>query len=151
MIEHHSNLRLALGVLLLLGCEANTALDSPSGGSAGSTASVSQSSGAGGAGAASAGPSCSMSASQYDSSCNVDSDCVLVPEGAPCDGNCLSICPTSALNSRVAYQYLADFKALMAGHNESLGCMCDCYAGPYCCHGICYSQCGGCSLVPQWQ
>jgi hypothetical protein len=163
MNEDRSNLWLALGLLVLWGCEAKTPLDSQgesqgdnssSGGRGGGGASNSEDTAAGYGDArvtGDPGPSCSMSASQYDSSCNVDSDCVLVPEGAPCDGNCLSVCPTSALNARVAYQYLADLKALMAEHNESPVCMCDCYAGPYCCHGICYSQCGGCSMVPQWQ
>jgi hypothetical protein len=92
-----------------------------------------------------AGPSCSMSASEYDNSCSVDSDCVAVPEGAPCDNNCLSVCPTSALNVRVASQYLADMKALMAEHNESPVCACPCYGGPYCCRGTCTSACSGCN------
>ena len=187
MKEDQSSIRLVLGLLLLVACEAKTPLDSPSGGVAGDSASTSRvggaaggsgdpahlggSLGSGGSGgiAGTSGPestaggaggarvkgdarlSCSMSASQYDNSCNVDSDCVAVPEGAPCDDDCRSVCPTSALNVRDAYQYLADLKALMAEHNESPVCRCPCYAGPYCCQGICTGQCGGCSLTPQWQ
>lgn len=156
MKENHANTWLALGVLLALGCEASTPLDSENGGSVG--ASSSQTGGAGGAGATAggsggagatgdAGPSCSMSASQYDNSCNVDSDCVGVPEGQPCAGNCLSICYTAALNARVAYQYLADFRALMPA-DETIVCHCPCITAPYCCRGVCYDACGDCSTTP---
>jgi len=103
----------------------------------------------GGAGATEdAGPSCSMSASQYDSSCKGDSDCVGVPEGDPCAGNCLSMCPTSALNVRVASQYLSDLKALSAGRNQNVVCNCPCIAAQPCCRqGFCYNTCGDCTTT----
>jgi hypothetical protein len=92
------------------------------------------------------GLSCSLSASQFDNSCTVDSDCVGVPPGDPCAGNCSSICPTSALNARVAYQYLTDLKALMPGGNENIICSCPCIAAQPCCRqGVCYNMCGDCS------
>ena len=106
----------------------------------------------GGAGAALDGAtadaelSCSLSASQYDNSCTIDSDCVGVPFGDPCAGNCSSICPTSALNARVAYQYLTDLKALMAGGTENAICNCPCIPLQPCCRqGVCYNMCGECS------
>ncbi len=158
MKESHSNTWLALGLLLALGCDARTPLDSQDGGLVGASPSQTGGAGstgamAGGSGGASAtgaiGPSCSMSASQYDNSCNVDSDCVGVPEGHPCARNCQSICPTAALNARVAYQYLADLKALMPAGNGGIVCNCPCIAAqPYCCRGICYNGCGDCSTVP---
>ena len=155
MKESHSKLWPALGLVLALGCEAKTPLDSQGDGSA--SVSFSQTGGAGGAGsteggsggarvAGDAGPSCSMSASQYDNSCNVDSDCVGVPEGDPCAGNCLSVCFTAALNARVAHQYLADLRALMAADKDPILCQCPCIAAqPYCCRGSCSNGCGDCS------
>ena len=93
-----------------------------------------------------AGLSCNLSASQYDNSCTVDSDCVGVPPGDPCAGNCSSICRTSALNARVAYQYLTDLKVVSAGRNEDVGCMCPCIAAQPCCRqGVCYNMCGNCA------
>jgi len=93
------------------------------------------------------GLSCSLSASQYDNSCTVDSDCVGVPPGDPCAGNCLSVCPTAALNVRVASQYLADLGAVMSAHNESPGvCSCPAFGTPSCCRGVCSVE--GCSTVP---
>ena len=94
-----------------------------------------------------AGLSCSLSASQYDNSCTVDSDCVGVPPGDPCAGNCLSVCPTAALNVRVASQYLADLGAVMSAHNESPGvCSCPAFGAPSCCRGVCSVE--GCSAAP---
>jgi hypothetical protein len=94
-----------------------------------------------------AGLSCSLSASQYDSSCTVDSDCVGVPSGDPCAGNCLSVCPMAALNVRVASQYLADLGAVMSAHNESPGvCSCPAIGAPSCCRGVCSVE--GCSTAP---
>ena len=80
-----------------------------------------------------AGLSCNMLASQYDNTCNVDSDCVAVPIGSPCmDGACI-LCPAAALNARVAYQYLADFAVLNAGYNSSGACRgCPCTTTPCC-------------------
>ena len=93
------------------------------------------------------GLSCSLSASQYDNSCTVDSDCVGVPSGDPCAGNCLSVCPTAALNVRVASQYLADLGAVMSAHNESPGvCSCPAIGAPSCCRGVCSVE--GCSAAP---
>ena len=94
-----------------------------------------------------AGLSCSLSASQFDNSCTVDSDCVGVPSGDPCAGNCLSVCPTAALNVRVASQYLADLGAVMSAHNESPGvCSCPAIGAPSCCRGVCSVE--GCSTAP---
>ena len=119
MKEDHPRLLLALGLLLAWGCGATDDSD---------------------------GPTCNMSASQYDNSCTVDSDCVGVPEGDPCAGNCLSVCPTVALNARVASQYLTDLQVVSAGRDENLVCNCPCIAAqPYCCLGICYNGCGDCS------
>jgi hypothetical protein len=95
---------------------------------------------------ADAGLSCNMSASQYDNSCSVDSDCVGVPFGNPCAGNCLSVCPLAALNARVAPQYLSDLGAVMAAHNEPpVACACPALSAPSCCRGIC--SVSGCSTT----
>ena len=92
------------------------------------------------------GPSCSMSASQYDNSCKVDSDCVAVPSGDPCVASCASICSTAALNVRVASQYLADFRALVPGGNDTVVCFCPCLAAQPCCRqGVCHNLCGECN------
>ena len=91
--------------------------------------------------------SCSLSASQYDNSCTVDSDCVGVPPGDPCAGNCLSVCPTAALNVRSASQYLTDLGAVMSAHNEPSGvCGCPAFGTPSCCRGVCSVE--GCSTPP---
>jgi hypothetical protein len=95
---------------------------------------------------ADAGLSCNMSASQYDNSCSVDSDCVGVPFGNPCAGNCLSVCPLAALNARVAPQYLSDLGAVMAAHTEPpVACACPAFSAPSCCRGIC--SVSGCSTT----
>ena len=88
--------------------------------------------------------SCNMSASQYDNSCKVDSDCVAVPLGDPCMVSCASICLAAALNIRVAYQYTADFAVLNAGRNEGVFCGCGCSTEPCCRQGICSNSCAVC-------
>jgi hypothetical protein len=89
--------------------------------------------------------SCSLSASQFDNSCKVDSDCVGVPSGDPCAANCASICPTAALNIGVAAQYLAALRALVPVSNDSIVCSCPCIAARPCCRqGACNNSCGGC-------
>jgi hypothetical protein len=89
--------------------------------------------------------SCSLSASQFDSSCKVDSDCVGVPSGDPCAANCASICPTAALNIGVAAQYLADLRALVPVSNNSIVCSCPSIAVRPCCRqGACYNSGGAC-------
>jgi len=93
-----------------------------------------------------AGLSCSLSASQFDNSCTVDSDCVGVPFGDPCINDCASICPMFALNIRVANQYLTDLKVVSAGRNENIICSCPCIPLQPCCRqGLCYNTCGDCS------
>ena len=92
-----------------------------------------------------AGLSCSISVSQFDNTCNSDSDCVGVPEGNPCICGC-SMCPTAALNVKAADQYLVDFKALSPTQCGSVVCNCPCIAGPCCRSGHCYNDCGMCSL-----
>jgi hypothetical protein len=89
--------------------------------------------------------SCSLSASQFDNSCKVDSDCVGVPSGDPCAANCASICPTAALNVRVAAEYVADLRALVPASSDSIVCNCPCIAARPCCRqGACYNSCGAC-------
>jgi len=89
--------------------------------------------------------SCSLSASQFDNSCKVDSDCVGVPSGDPCAANCASICPAAALNARVAAEYVADLRALVPVSNDSIVCSCPCIAARPCCRqGACHNLCGEC-------
>lgn len=93
-----------------------------------------------------AGLSCSMSASQYDNTCNVDSDCLGVPEGNPCLGGLCNSCPTAALNVRVASQYSADFRALIPTPSTGTICNCPCAPMAPCCRqGLCYNDCYMCT------
>jgi len=125
------------------------AVQQSSGGSSGSTGGstgISVTSGTGGSMTLplDAGPSCSMSASQYDNTCNVDSDCVEVPGGNPCSASTCH-CPTT-LNVDVATKYINDYTALSANVAGTLGvCPCTCLSGPCCRQGVCNNSCGMCS------
>ena len=86
--------------------------------------------------AANSGTTCSMSVSDYDNSCNVDSDCRGVPDTNPCLNQCKN-CPTSALNIRAASKYMADYTALSPGNNLNTNCSCPDYTNPCCRNGVC--------------
>ncbi len=91
-----------------------------------------------------AGLSCNLSASQYDNSCKVDSDCVEVPGGNPCSASTCH-CPTT-LNVDVASKYMNDYTALSATVAGTGSCPCPCLSGPCCRQGVCNNSCGMCSF-----
>jgi hypothetical protein len=85
--------------------------------------------------------SCSVRATDYDQSCNVDTDCVAVTEVYGC-GECA--CQTGAINTGD----LARYQAALAGAESSAatGCLCPCEASaPQCCGGVCTNLCSACA------
>lgn len=150
-----------LSILLLNQCGGQTELDtgSASGRSSTSTWGATGSSGittpGGSAGLSGAGgtmnlPPCSVSASQYDNSCNSDSDCLGVPMGNPCLGGlgACSFCPTAALNVRVASQFLAALKTATPAQGTGTSCNCGCIpVAPCCLRGVCYNSCDKCNQL----
>lgn len=96
------------------------------------------------AGDANAPTTCSMPAADLDHSCTSDSDCVAVPGGDPCNPNCEAVCKTTVVNTRVAAQYVSDFKAREVTGGQGMICGCPCLTAPFCCNGTCENHCGGC-------
>lgn len=91
-------------------------------------------------GVASDGAACSISASSYDQSCAVDSDCVAVVEVA-CGG---CTCLTGAINRRDLARYSLD-RAELAPSAGGATCNCACEpVAPHCCGGACNNFCGPC-------
>lgn len=89
--------------------------------------------------AADAPGSCDFEPSQYDDSCQNDSDCVAVPQGDLCNpGYCA--CPTGAINVAALERYNADIAAKTAkpaALQPTLICNCPLITAPSCRQGKC--------------
>jgi hypothetical protein len=91
-------------------------------------------------------PSCvvapTLVARDYDQTCDVDSDCVAVPQGGSACDPCLFLCPVAALTSNGAAQYAIDYRAALSAYapaNAQTGCVSGCqgFAGPCCRNRAC--------------
>jgi hypothetical protein len=91
------------------------------------------------AGAPSTGSAeCSISASDYDQSCKVDSDCVDVFEGQLCGSNCR--CPNATINQSAQARYESVVSHADAGVTT---CFCPCFGPSRCEQGVCvFHRCG---------
>ena len=84
---------------------------------------------------------CAISASNYDQSCAVDSDCTMITSGDYCSKICL--CGGSAINVGAVAQFDADFAKTPIGSGalDPLECFCP-LEGPACCRaGACTTSC----------
>lgn len=80
-------------------------------------------------------------ASDYDQSCETDSDCVGVGEGNLCAA-CSAVCPTAAINQSALGQYDADIDKLgeLTDPNVTIDCGCPALF-PVCCDaGRCHAD-----------
>jgi hypothetical protein len=75
---------------------------------------------------------CTLSISDYATSCTKDGDCVAVFMGNACDFPCF--CPNATIASSEQARYESDFAA--TGHGGST-CFCPPDPTPLCCHGAC--------------
>jgi hypothetical protein len=98
---------------------------------------------------------CTLQPSAYDTSCQVDSDCVAVSLGNVCADMCAGICPNAAIRSSESARYNADLAAAPASHTS--GVACSCAFGPAVCRaGACAvlsagKDTGGMAAAPQCQ
>jgi hypothetical protein len=81
-------------------------------------------------------------ARDYDQTCDVDSDCVAVPQGGSVCDPCLFLCPAAALTSNGAVQYAIDYRAALSAYassNAQTGCSsgCQVFPGPCCRNRAC--------------
>jgi hypothetical protein len=82
--------------------------------------------------------SCSpVLASDYDQSCLVDSDCVVVGEMPQCPPMPCYECPTAAVNKSVATRYEAALSLAFGGDAAGPACSCACESGAICRAGKC--------------
>jgi hypothetical protein len=81
---------------------------------------------------------CVISASNYDQSCTVDSDCVEVTSGDYCNA-ALCRCGGSVINVGAQAQFRADVLKTPIGSGALMGATCGCAvpAGPCCRQGMC--------------
>jgi hypothetical protein len=88
---------------------------------------------------------CMISASNYDQSCTVDTDCSMVSSGDYCSATCL--CGGSAINVGALAKFNADVAKtpLGSGALGNVFCGCPFSWGPCCRHGTCVGERGGCS------
>jgi hypothetical protein len=90
---------------------------------------------------------CIIAASNYDQSCNVDSDCVEVSSGDYCSPTTCT-CGGSAINVKAMAEFNADVANTPLGSNtlsEAVVCGCPLPGGPCCRSGVCQSGFGDCS------
>jgi hypothetical protein len=81
-------------------------------------------------------------ASDYDQSCDADTDCVGVGQVPSCPAFAGYDCPTEAVNKQVATQYNAGFSQAFASRGPG-GSTCPCVSGAVCRSGICHAAyCG---------
>ena len=94
--------------------------------------------GSGDAGVDTDSGTCMISASNYDQSCNVDSDCVQVSAGDYCS-TATCHCGGSAINVRALAQFKADVSKTPLGSGAVMGaiCGCPCESGAVCRSGTC--------------
>jgi hypothetical protein len=82
-----------------------------------------------------------ISASDYDQSCNVDSDCVAVGEGNACFP-CTIICKGAPISRGALPAYQSDVsKTIGARETESVSCGCPLESTPCCRSGVCTASC----------
>ena len=84
--------------------------------------------------AGSEGGSCSIRASDYDQSCQSDSDCVEVVEGDFC-GQSPCLCPNAAIRVSAESAYNAELSKLLP--TSPVLCNCPIDFGPHCNGGVC--------------
>src|SRR5580658_820236 len=89
---------------------------------------------------------CVISASNYDQSCNVDSDCVEISSGDYCSATFCQ-CGGSVINVGALAQFKADVSKTPIGSGALMGTVCGCSvpAGPCCRQGMCKAGFGDCS------
>jgi hypothetical protein len=89
--------------------------------------------------------SCMISASNYDQSCNVDTDCREVSPGDYCSPICR--CGGAAIHAKALAQFNEDVSKtpLGSGALGSVGCYCPFQEGPCCRRGTCVGERGACS------
>jgi hypothetical protein len=85
---------------------------------------------------------CTISASNYDQSCNVDTDCLEVSSGDYCATGCF--CGNSTINVGALAQFNDDVSKTPIG-SGGLICPCPNPLGPCCRHGMCQA---GCQVSP---
>jgi hypothetical protein len=140
-------LRVAMCVFLAWGCGGNVTgnggADASSPSDAGGTAVDGSSDGPSvegsrGAGVDADSGGCVISATSYDQSCNVDSDCVEVSVGDYCSATTCR-CGTSAVNVGALAQFNTDVSKTPIGSGalHTPFCFCPYSAGPFCSQGTC--------------
>ncbi len=97
-------------------------------------------------GASADGGACVISASNYDQSCTIDSDCRMVSSGNYCSASCL--CGGSAVNAAAVAQFNEDVSKTPLGSGALGNVICGCPAesGPCCRHGVCEGSFAACSV-----
>jgi hypothetical protein len=97
------------------------------------------------AGASGDGGACIISASNYDQSCTVDSDCQVVSSGNYCSATCL--CGGSAINASAVAQFNKDVSKIPVG-SGARGPLCNCPVEslPCCRHGVCEGSFSACAV-----
>jgi hypothetical protein len=166
---HFSGLRIALYLFFAWGCGGNLAVNGGADASSTSDASsamvdassdspdVDASSdspdldgpsvdGSGDAGADMYSGPCTISASNYDQACNVDSDCAEVSSGDYCSAT-ICRCGGSVVNVGALAQFNADVSKTPLGSGALMGATCGCAVpgGPCCRQGMCQNGYGNCS------
>jgi|HubBroStandDraft_6_1064221.scaffolds.fasta_scaffold330402_2 hypothetical protein len=95
---------------------------------------------------ASDGGACVISASSYDQSCTIDSDCRVVSSGNYCSAMCL--CGGSAINAAAVAQFNEDVSKTPLGSGALGNVLCGCPSeNPPCCRkGVCQASFAACSV-----
>jgi hypothetical protein len=85
---------------------------------------------------------CTISASNYDQSCNVDTDCQQVASGDYCSST-VCLCGNSTINVGAMAQFYEDVSKTPVGSGAIQSLICPCPAIIPCCrHGMCLGGCG---------
>jgi hypothetical protein len=97
-------------------------------------------------GASADGGACVISASSYNQSCTIDSDCRMVSSGNYCSAACL--CGGSAINAAAVTQFNEDVSKTPLGSGVFGNVVCGCPAetAPCCRHGLCEGSFAACSV-----
>jgi hypothetical protein len=97
-------------------------------------------------GAPADGGACVISASSYNQSCTVDSDCRLVSAGNYCSATCL--CGGSAINAASVAQFNEDVSKTPLGSGAFGQVICGCpdEVPPCCRQGVCQASFAACSV-----
>jgi hypothetical protein len=78
-----------------------------------------------------------IEASDYDQSCTVSEDCVLVAELSASGSECSVGCPRAAINKRAESRYKADFDESLGDCTSRRGAFCDVEDVASCVRGKC--------------